>query len=239
MVKKVILCIIILLFTMVTLVQSDLGTYQQNKCLDVKGKINDSSANVTIYYPNSSIAVNNQLMSQITGEIFNYTFCYTTTTGIYIYDYCDSNGENCVENSFMITPTGDRLDQAQGIMYIFVLISMIGIFIFTVWGSIKLPFRNERNSDYEVIKIEWKKYLKLFSISIAYVTLIWIIFLGWNLSWGYLQMEGIGIFFKYLFYLFFALSFPIFVGIILFGLVAYLNDKKVQKFYDNFQEVFR
>lgn len=238
MVKKAILYIIILMCTMVSLVNADLGTYQQNICVVLKAEVNSTGSNITIYYPNSTIAVDNQAMTKLKGMIFNYSFCDTNELGKYIYDYCDQNGDNCKQNTFSISPTGDELNIGQGIMYMFMLLAMVCFFLLFLFGAIKLPFRNERGGEGDVVKIQWKKYLKLFCIGMCYVTFVWIVFISWNLSWGYLQMRGLSVFFKYLFYLVFSLSLPAFVGFIILFTVSYINDKKIQRFQRQFEEIY-
>lgn len=124
--KLAILYIVFLSFTLLTLVNADLGTYKQNNCVDVKGQINATSSNVTIYYPNSTVAINNQEMTNLRGEIFNYTFCNTSELGIYIYDYCDENGGNCIENDFTITSSGFSVTEANSTIF------MVAIFFFLI-----------------------------------------------------------------------------------------------------------
>lgn len=125
---------IIFLFILIGNVSADLGTFPKGECVDVKGQINASSATVTIYYPkNSSVALYNATMSIIRGEIFNYTFCNTETLGVYVYDYCDIVGSNCVENSFTITASGfdndDSFNRAVFFLYGVAALFFVG-FIF-------------------------------------------------------------------------------------------------------------
>ncbi len=124
--KKILLTIIIGIF-LISLVYADLGTYKQGEIISVRGNLNASSVNVSIYFPNSSIAVDNQPMTQLKAEIWNYSFSSTNTLGEYIYDYCDQDGRNCRENYFEVTPTG--LGSNIG-FYILVLILSLGLIIF-------------------------------------------------------------------------------------------------------------
>ncbi len=126
--KKILLILFLGLF-LISLTSAFLGTYEQGATVSIRGNLNASSVNVTIYFPNSSIAVDNQPMTQLKGEIWNYSFSSTDTLGEYIYDYCDQDGRNCKENNFEITPTG--LTSNLG-FYVLVLILSFGIIIFGV-----------------------------------------------------------------------------------------------------------
>ena len=128
MMKKILLIFLIGMF-LISLTSAFLGTYEQGATVSVRGNLNASSVNVTIYFPNSSIAVDNQPMTQLKGEIWNYSFSSTDTLGEYIYDYCDQDGRNCRENNFEITPTG--LTANLG-FYILILIFSFGVIIFGV-----------------------------------------------------------------------------------------------------------
>lgn len=119
---------------LISLVNADLGTYEQGETISVRGNLNATSVNVTIYFPNSSIAVDNQPMTQLKEEIWNYSFSSTNVLGEYIYDYCDQDGRNCKENNFKVTPSGsDAPSEGEGMTFLGSLIAMIlvaGVFLF-------------------------------------------------------------------------------------------------------------
>ncbi len=126
--KKILLTLILGIF-LITLISANLGTFQQNKCVDVKGNLDAATVNVSIYFPNSTIAYEDVGMNNIRGNIWNYTFCNTFTAGEYTYDYCDENGNNCKENTFLMTPSGQSENVGFFIILI-VIVYLIGFFGF-------------------------------------------------------------------------------------------------------------
>lgn len=240
MVKKLILSLIIISIFIINLgnlsAQSDCFPHQRMKDLHVSvTSINSTQCNITnINTPNNTILINQQMTKN--GQTFNGTISSANlqSSGYHIIQVGCSNAnyEICRD----VTETGKQLSTEQSLMYLIILIIMFGFFILSMYGSIAIPFNNERNNDGEVLKVNWKKYSKLLCIGVTYVSFIWIIFMGWNLSWAYLQMQGISTFFKWIFYLFFAMSFPVFVGIIVIGIISYLHDRDWEKQVNMFGE---
>ena|SRR3990167_6100291 len=185
-----------------------------------------SAVNVTILYPNSSTAVNNQPM---TNNVYyaNYTL-YLPIIGQ--YDYFYSDGTNSSKGSFYASKTGFELNTSQIILYVFIGLVLLFLFGLSVYGGLTLPFNNQRNSEDEVISVNWRKYLKVFCWATSYMLLIGIVFVAWNLIYAYAQWEGIGNFFQYIYKLLMALALPVFVSIWVMVIVNFINDKKIEKF---------
>lgn len=169
-----------------------------------------------------------------TSDGFSYEFTvlggnFTRVGGYTGVSQCNSSSLGGFQSfDIMVTPSGNSFDIPQAILYSFFMILLVGLFLLTTWGALTLPWGNERNREGEVIKVNWKKYLKMFSACWAYVTLIWIVFMGWTLSWAYLQWQGLGTIFKLSFYILMGTALPIFIGIILLFLISFLSDAKIQ-----------
>lgn len=129
-----------------------------------------------------------------------------------------------------VTPTGSLNSTGQAIIYFIILIVSMGIFVFLFYASIKLPFKNERNQYDEIVRINWKKYLKMFCITMAYIVLVWIVYISWNIAYGYLDMRSAGGIFNVIFTILIALFLPLLLGMGIFLLVAYLSDKKINEY---------
>jgi hypothetical protein len=96
---------IITTLLLIGFVSADLGTYEQDSCVNIKTILNSTWVNISsLSYPNSSIALTQKSMSK-NGVTFNYSFCNTNELGVYIYDYYDNTGEVYV-NTFTITREG-------------------------------------------------------------------------------------------------------------------------------------
>ena len=158
---------------LISLASADLGVYQQGDTVSVRGNLNATSVNVSIYYPNSTVAINNDPMSRFSGDIWNYTFTFTDTIGEYIYDYCDEDGENCIENKFKVTQTGFALETSESILYIIILITTFFLFLGFLYPAIALPYSNKTNPDGSITQIGKAKYFKLLSFWFAYGFLMW------------------------------------------------------------------
>ena len=112
--KIIKLFLISLILLALPLVSSTLGTFKLNECVNIVAPLNSSSViltNVNTPSPNSSIIISNKTMT-MNGNLFNYTFCNTTTLGTYTYGYCESNG-NCYANDFVISGSGQEVSQSQ------------------------------------------------------------------------------------------------------------------------------
>jgi len=218
------------------------STYKQNNNVDIRHSVRTNGAttstaicNITVYNPDWLVLVNFESMSyDSTTQTFNYTLINTSVVGDYCYDItCFDSGLNKTENFCIeITPTGKGFTIAQSITYLLLLAVVVGLFIFSLYGSIIIPFRNERNEYNEVIRINWKKYLKVFAIVMSYMFLIWVAYLSWNLAFGYLYLDSLAKFFNWIFVLLMALALPIFITVIIFFTVIYLQDKKIQTFIE-------
>jgi len=131
--KKILLVLMLGMF-FISFASAYLGTYKQGEVILVRGDLNATSVNVSIYFPNSSIAVDNKEMTNLRGDIWNYSFSSTDTLGEYIYDYCDQNGDNCRENVFEVTPSGsDAPTSGESMTFLGSLIAMLlvgGVFLF-------------------------------------------------------------------------------------------------------------
>jgi len=141
---KKLLIILMLGMFLISFTSAFLGTYERGEVVNVRGKITNATAmNVTIYYPNSSIAVDEGEMSNLQGDIWNYTFTNTDILGEYVYDYCDQKGTNCKENYFEITPNGKSFSSGESIAGFGIILAALVISFFFMFFGFKLS-DNER-----------------------------------------------------------------------------------------------
>ena len=124
--KNILLTLMLGIF-LISLASADLGKVKLGENISVRGEIsNATSVNVTIYFPNSTIAVYNQPMTNLVGEIYNYSFDNTETLGNYIYDYCNQDGEDCIQNYFEVTVSGRAAPTSgEGTIFLASIIYMI------------------------------------------------------------------------------------------------------------------
>lgn len=194
---------------------------------------NCTGVNVTkITFPNSSIALLGNFPMTKNGTEYNFTFTATNTLGTHTYTTCgDLNGVlTCDPVLFKVTNTGNELNTAQGILYFLICLVLILLFCLCIYGGMVIPFNNQRNTNQEVISINWRKYLNIFCWGFSYTLLIGIVFVIWNLIYAYSDWQNLGKFFQYLYRLLMALALPTLIGIWLMVIVNYINDKKIESF---------
>jgi heme/copper-type cytochrome/quinol oxidase subunit 3 len=111
---------------------------KQNECVDVKQTCGTCTyMNVTISYPNSTIAILNKVMTNKGGGIWNYTFCNTSTFGEYNVNTCgDINSifQCSIDGtlSFIVNGSGQNINSSQiNLIIINIIILLIsGTFFF-------------------------------------------------------------------------------------------------------------
>lgn len=188
--------------------------------------------NLTMINPGKTILVDFKQMTYNSGtQTHNYSLNGQnfSTVGTYNYDVtCLDSGLNKTQSfELIVNPLGYEYTIEEGITYIFMLIVLIALFLLCAYGTVKFPWKNERNSYDEIIKINWKKYAKIFSFLMAYFMVVWIVYLSWNLSYGFLHNDILGAFMKVLFTFLVGLAFPTLVIIFIFTLVIYFHDRNL------------
>jgi len=107
-------------------------TQQQNECFEFPAACDNCTyTNITILYPNGTIAVDNEPMTNPTSiYYYNYTFCDTSTLGIYpvITNYDEEEYLRAYSdfNFFVITESGYNIDEGNATtIYTIVLFFMV------------------------------------------------------------------------------------------------------------------
>ena len=129
--KKLIL--IMLGMFLISLVSAEINEYapvKQFDCVNIKQVCASCTyVKVTVSYPNSTLAISNQAMTDSGGGVWTYNFCATEQLGRY-----DVNGEGDLEGTstgfdvlfFEVTPSG--LQGTFG-FYILVILLSIGVIV--------------------------------------------------------------------------------------------------------------
>lgn len=162
-------------------------TYAQDSAVDIKVSclnVNCSvQVSITIEYPNSSIAIDNQSMNASTG-FMNYTFSDTNTQGIYKY-YTD----NGFSDSFTVNYRGDSISSAQGVLYISLFLVLIFFFVIVILGINQLPRSNQQDEEGRILSITYLKYFRPVGWMFEYILVVAILYLSSNLAFAYLNEQ--------------------------------------------------
>lgn len=183
--------------------------------------------NITILYPNATPFIINLPMTNYS-DIYAYYSFTPTIKGNYTYFYTD--GANIGTGCLLATNTGYDLSLPQMLLYFFIGTILILLFILCLYGGINIKFKNVRNNEEEVIKINWLKYLKIFCWGFFYVLLIALVFVTWTLTWSYSDWNSFSKFLEFLLRLLYALFLPVLFLILLMTIINLIDDNKVNKF---------
>lgn len=132
--------------------------------------------------------------------------------------------------SFKVTTKGVEGTTPQILLYIFMECLLILFLMMCLYGAFTIPYQNEKNNNQETISINWKKYLKIFCFGMSYFLLIAIVFIMWNLIYGYSDWSTASNIFHYLFRILWIPAIPGFIIWWIFIIIKYLDDKKIDKF---------
>ena len=95
-------------------------------------------------------------------------------------------------------------------------------------GALTIPWKNPRD-DERIIGVNMLKYGKLSLWFVSYIFLVWMAWLTWNISFGFLNFDVASNFFEVVFKILLALTFPAFTIFFVALIVNFLHDKKLRK----------
>ena len=145
--------------------------------------------NISLYYQNGSVYVNNtQTAAQGSGS-FNYTVTFPSTETYEVKMFCtDGTNSFSDEGYYIITPTGTQLSTSQSVTYILIFIVSLIIFAGLLLAGIYIPKDNRRDqfTGY-IIAVENTKYIKYLCIMFAYLVALFIAFFSYSMCFSYLD----------------------------------------------------
>lgn len=198
--------------------------------------------NITVYNPNDFVLVQFKAMSldNITNT-YNYTLPSTNTsiTGTYCYDITCLDSVSTFNKTqsycdIQVNNSGKDYTIPQSVTYFFLFVLSMGLFGIALYGSMKFPYRNEtmqneETGEFHIYRINYSKYLKLLCIVLAYMFLLMIVAMAWNISDGVLEFLTIGVIFRYTFYILLVLIVPSILIVITIALLNLAEDRKIKK----------
>lgn len=143
---------------------------------------------------------------------------------------CNQTGVGCFASvPIEVNPQGMEYTTTIGIIHVGLLFILCGLFFLSLYFGFTIQGENQRGSMNEIISINWKKYLKYFSITMAYISFMWISYIGWNISYGILRYETAANIFEMLWKISAWGILPLIIIFIVFALVKFANDLMAQK----------
>lgn len=209
-----------------------LGVFKQGKCVElIQTCSNCTWINMSsVSYPNSTKLLLTTGMTQ-NGIEYNYSFCKTDALGQYIATTCGDvdGGLTCVSYDFEITYLGKKNTTAENTISIIVLIILILGLTTLIYTGKNLPSENVRTNEGELIKIEWKKYMKWGCWTFSYIIVIFIVYICWTLSKAYSNFDYLPNIFMMFYKIILGLSFPLMVFVVIYGSIKFLHERKLEE----------
>ncbi len=233
--KKIILAIIlgIFLISLVGATQQTLGTFKQGSCMQLVQTCGNCTYNNIsfVYQTNNAILYNISDKMTKVGTFYNHTFCNTSLVGEYVVNGVGNpNGEiTSWVYDFAVTPTGTILETSDSNLYILLTLASLFFFLLCLWGGVVLPFRNNRNDEGGVISVQKLKYFKVGLLFLSYVFLIWLLNLLLALSTNFSILTQYTKFFEVVFSVMNAMSYPIFVFMLIIMSIMGWKDLQLKK----------
>lgn len=187
-------------------------------------------ANLTIVNPNGELIINNQAMTRI-GSTFNYTIngSNTTVNGDYLFTTTINDNGNTFSKSlvFTVTPSGTEASTAQGMLYVVLLVAGLFLLGACLFGAFAVDGKNKMDMG-KLIEVNYGKYLKIFLFGIAYLLLIFVSYMSWQISVQFLEIGFMSLVFEYLHLMLWILLGPLAFAFVILLLVKWLMDLKLQ-----------
>lgn len=225
MVKRLILLFSLVFLTLVTM-PAILAGAVINDAFNITTSCKEftcSAVKATIFFPNSSIFINNSPMTS-TGI---YAFYQFTPPVFGTYNYIFYDGGNYSIGNFTATGTGEDLTTPQSFLYI----GFFGILIFLFFANLflitKFPKGNQKDES-GVVTVTNMKYLTMMLVYIEWLFIFAMLFISYNLAQAYFAEQ---LFSNYLFMLFrVAFGLTIILTLIWFFwiIMNIFNDKQIK-----------
>jgi hypothetical protein len=208
------LCMMLFSFANAT---STLGTIKQSECIEIPQVCASCTyVNLSIQYPNKSIAVSNQAMTPNGAGLWTYNFCNTSQLGR--YDVSGMGDLNGVDTGFSVlwfevTPNGESITTGKALFYIG-LISILIIFLVLSMTSF-VRFENLLN--------------RVSMIGLSYLLLIAITFVGWNMAKDFVTSSPFIIEMLWIIFLVLMIgAFPLLIGAFAWYVMMLFKIKEIQ-----------
>ena len=149
------------------------------------------------------------------------------TKSLHIYCF---NGNIGADRPYTIevTPTGEYLDTPKAISYSMIFVVSLLMFIGLLIGGIALPSNNKSDkfTGY-VIAVRNMKYVKYVLLGLSYITLVWISYFIWMISYAYLDFEFLSNILRFIFTFLAIATLPSFILFAYITITNLIKDSKI------------
>lgn len=226
--------VMLLIIPMASATIETLGTFKKGSRINLIQTCSNCTFNnitLTIYIPNSTVILNGQFAMTRNGTLYNYTLNANQSLMVgrhVVTGFGNPNNVTTIWNyDYYVTQNGDDLTTGTSLLYIFILVLSSGMFIFCLYGAIKIPYANERTYDGTLIKVNFKRHIKIFLIVMCYLIVMWINYIAWNITLAYSPLLGASLFFRFVFRAMVSFAKPISIVYIIFFIISFISDLKL------------
>lgn len=181
---------------------------------------------ISVVKPNEIVYINKAMTKNNT--FFNYTFCDNDVSGGYTVNGQDNTGI-AWSYDYNVNAQGKQYGSVDGLLYIIAILVLLGLFGVSLYGFFMIPFENPRGGDGIINAISYKKYLKIFSLVIAYVSFLAVSYFLWNLTYGILEVTEMARFFYFIYRSLYVGLLVLFPLTVIISFVRFIQDLKLEK----------
>lgn len=189
------------------------------------------ACNITsVKYPNSSTIVSNVEMTKDETE-FNYTLAPQSVLGVYgVNGFCITASQKKVwAYNFELTFNGKSFEIQEALIQLGLVAFITFLFILSLFGAFAIEFKNQRNNEGNIFKINWKKYSKITLAFMSYFIFVWDLNLLIELANNYVASSVFFTFLKFLYIFLIGMMLPIFILTLVITIALLLRDIEIKK----------
>lgn len=188
MIKKKILLSFILIIILIPFIQAEtntvdiqdvfeLGSIRFAKPCFFNGTYCSSAGqcNLTVFYPNNSVLLNNQIM---TNSIYEHNISFVSNAlGIHKADQvCKDQGFFASSTFYFdVTASGIQNTTSQSIIYIITFFGSLLLFFLFLFSAINVPVGTNRDPEGFLMGVDYWKYIRSGLWLFSYLSLIWVV----------------------------------------------------------------
>jgi len=230
-----------LVFLMIVIPLFSAQIYKQNTAINISVPCRfnntqcstDAICNVTVFDNEEVKLIANRSVTASASSfiIVELNETQTANFGVYRIDmFCSQNGIlDSPSIEFEITPTGEELSEAQGMIYLVMLLAGFIIFGLSLWGAIKIPFKDVRDEeDSQILSVNGLKPVKVILGFFAYLSLLFLSTIVHDIAKSYLFLSAVQGFFRFIHMILLGLVYPLFILTIIVAIKIFVTDKKNQ-----------
>ncbi len=130
---------------------------------------------------------------------------------------------------FYVTRTGTIAESSESIIHVILFLGLCLWFFVTLLGSVFLPFKDKRNEEYKIVEINDLKYVKVISMVLCYISMVFIFGYLDSLANSYITLYNFSYLFRYGYLVLLSIMFPILIVSIIFMGIMFLESRKIKE----------